>query len=386
MLAKGQNTSRTKRMNKSLVLQTLLRYGPIPRQRIAEMTHLTRATITYITSQLIEEGVVQETGALITEKNSAGRRSVGLDLKSDAVWVIGIHISMFELKIGLVNLKGEVEDLYEKKAEPCFNQDEYVHFIITEINEYLSAHSHRNPSGIGISSTGIVDYMAGRIFGNEETGWPDIDLLSNLRKEFDLPVFLDNYVSSMALSEKMFGLSRTMMDFMYIYIGQGVGGGLILNDDLYRSGVTGAGEFGHMTYMPGGRKCWCGNEGCLEQYVSELILLEELGAGSIEEVIGRVHEGDNGAVKVLEEAGEKISIVLSSLVNMIHVQKIVVGGMLADQNLPIVEKISEGVNNKSFLAKKQPIEVAHSIFGRDIEVAGAGALALWNEFYSKIVE
>jgi len=141
-----------------------------------------------------------------------------------------------------------------------------------------------------------------------------------------------------------------------------------------------------MTYMPGGKACWCGNDGCLEQYVSELLILEELDAGSIEEVIDRVQSRDSKAVQVLEDAGERVSVVLASLVNMLHVQKIVIGGRLTGAELPIVRKIHHEVNKRSFLARKQNVEVTYSMFGEDIEVAGAGALALWYGFYSKSVE
>ncbi|MGI8317034.1 ROK family transcriptional regulator [Halobacillus mangrovi] len=375
---KGQNTTRTKQFNRSLVLQTLLRNGSISRHQIAQMTNLTRGTITYITSELLEEGLIQEQGNLPSEKPGAGRRSVGLTLKEDAVWVIGMHIGMKEVSIGLVNLNGKVKEVYKTSPSEEFTVKAYLDFLLKELTEYIKKHNSYEVSGIGIGVIGAVDIHRGIVLGNEQEGWPEIPIVSYLSEHLQLPVFTDNDVSSMTLAEKMFGQSKHNSDFMCLYIGRSLGAGLVLNDELYRSGISGGGEFGHMTYMPEGKECWCGNLGCINEYASLEVLAKQLGFPTTHNLLNQIDLKDKKILEAVEDMGEKISVVLTSFINMVHVEKVVVSGSAAHPDLPFVKQLSKHINERSFLARMQQVEVVGSQIGEDIEIIGAGGLALLN--------
>ncbi|OLO26582.1 hypothetical protein BTA37_27690 [Priestia megaterium] len=382
-MLKGQNTTRTKQLNQSLVLKLLLQNGPMSRQQISEITDLTPATITYISAELIEQGLVMEKGDLQNTKPRAGRKSVALDLNGDSYWVLGINTSMEKLKMGLVNLKGMITDVQSIPVPSKFNTEEFLSFLAKQIKMYLQAHPEVKVSGVGIGALGAVDLEKGKLLGNDRLGWPDVDLISYLQKEITVPIFLDNNVSAMTLAEKMFGNSKQFTDFMCIYLGHRIGAGLVLKNELYRNGRTGAGEFGHMTYMPEGRTCWCGNKGCLNQYASEEAILNELQATNVDEVLQRAVDGEVQTINTLEKAAECISIVLSSFINMVNLKKVVLCGTLSSFLLPVADIIRKEVNQRPYLARIDHIEIESSKLGDNIEVIGAGGLALWYGLYQK---
>ncbi|WP_044339409.1 ROK family transcriptional regulator [Rossellomorea aquimaris] len=377
----GQNTQRTKQFNRSLVLKTMLRNGPISRHQIAELTNLTRGTITYITSELLEEGLIQEQGSLPVEKQGAGRKSVALTLRDEAAWVIGMHIGMKEISIGLVSLNGKVKDVVRTTPSKEYTVGAYLHFIVEELKTFISRHSGNVITGLGIGVNGPVDIKKGTVLGNDEEGWPEIPLYDYLQNHFTFPVYVDRDVSSMTLAEKLFGESKHFDQFMFLYVGRTLGSGLVLNDTHFRSGKSGGGEFAHMTYQPGGRPCWCGNKGCINEYASLQALAEERKSESIEELTHSILKGNAESITALQAAGEKISVPLSSFINIIHVQRVVIGGPLERYNKVLADMISRQVNNQAYVASLQKIDFQASSLGEHIEVIGAGSLALLNGIY-----
>ncbi|WP_425343059.1 ROK family protein [Priestia megaterium] len=244
-------------------------------------------------------------------------------------------------------------------------------------------HSEMVIEGVGIGALGVVDIENGKLLGNQRLGWPDVELVSYLQKEISLPIYLDNNVSAMTLAEKMFGNGKQLSDFMCIYLGHRIGAGMVLKNELYRSGLTGGGEFGHMTYIHQGKPCWCGNKGCLNQYASEQAILEELQVSTADEVLRKAVDRDEATLEVIEKAAEQIAVVLSSFINMLHLKKVVLCGTLSNPILPVKDIINKEVNQCSFLARADGIEVESSKLGENIEVIGAGGLALWYGLYNK---
>jgi N-acetylglucosamine repressor len=180
----------------------------------------------------------------------------------------------------------------------------------------------------------------------------------------------------MALAEKLFGSCKNETDFLCVYLGQGIGSGMYLRDQLFRSDLTGAGELGHMIYQPGGIPCWCGSCGCLERYASEAAILKEFKVSSIDDFITGCKHGDEKMRKGATDAGKQIATVLTSIINMLHVHKIMIGGKLADLELPLITEIRKEVRHLSFLDKKRRVEIEASSMGEQVGVIGAASLAL----------
>ncbi|UZW65792.1 hypothetical protein OC195_17430 [Priestia flexa] len=139
------------------------------RQKIAEITQLTPATITYITAELIQEGFIIERGDVQEGTKRVGRKSIALDLQGDAYWTIGVHISMETIRVGLVNLKGETRNIQAVPVPADFNQEEYLEFVARRISEYINT-QEVDVASIGIGSLGAVDLKEGKLLGNDIIG------------------------------------------------------------------------------------------------------------------------------------------------------------------------------------------------------------------------
>jgi N-acetylglucosamine repressor len=377
----GQNTERTKLLNRLLVLETLLKYGPISRLQIAEITKLTPATISNITGELIEEGLIWEIGTVQDSKPRAGRKLVALDLKGDSVWVIGVHVRMDRIELGLVNLKGMVTDYEQVQYEKNISQSEFLELLTFELKKFMEKHSEKSISAIGIGSVGLIDIEEGKIIYAKHCEWRNVEIVSHIRETYSVPVYLDHNVRAMTLAEKMFGKNKMLSDFMFLYIGRGIGAGLVLNDKIYRGGKTGAGEFGHITYIPDGKPCWCGNYGCLEQYASEQAILSELNLSSMSELFNLADRGNQKVLDKIEEVAKRIGIALTSFANMFYLQKIVLSGSIIRPVFPIVHIVQETIQERALLSSGNKIEVEASSLGNHIGVIGAGSIALLNGIF-----
>lgn len=377
----GQNSIRNKRVNRALVLDMLLRAGPLPRRELAGLTRLTPATITKITAELIAEGLVREIGVWNGRANKVGRKFIALDLVPEAVVVGAVHIRHAVVETGLVDLKGAVLARRCVHLPDQLEGDGLVDLVAKELEMAVAECGGCRLSAVGAAAVGLVDCSGGVVISApQRPQWRGLRLASELRRRLPLPTFLENNVRSMALAERMFGALNDEANSMCVYIGNGIGSGLIIRDQIYQGGLAG-GEFGHMTYLPHGLPCWCGNEGCLEQYAAEPALLRELDVGSIAEILLLARQGDARVLDGMRVAGERIGTVLASFINMFYVPRIVVAGSLADGDLPLVPEVQAVVNRLSFLARRQGVTVTGSRLGEDIGLLGAASLALWNHVF-----
>jgi N-acetylglucosamine repressor len=376
----GQNTARTKRLNRIIVLQTLLRNGRMSRLQIAEETMLTPATITNLSGELIEEGLITEIGNIESSKPKAGRRSVAIDLNEEHVHVVGVHIRTDRVEFGVVNFKGKVKGYKMLPFPSDLTQEQFLIFIKNELEKIIYEQSDIKIFGVGVASVGLINFQEGVILNIQNIGWVNVELTSYLSEQLGIPVFLDNNGRCMTIAEKMYGNSNTVKDFLFIFIGYGLGAGIVINDKVFRGGITGAVEFGHMTLIPDGKPCWCGNKGCLERYASESFLLNELNVTTSNEILQLIDSSNEHALQLLEEVGERIALVLASFLNMIHVKKVVIAGALVNEKNQLVDRL-QVVNQRSFLARQEEVKIEISKLGEHIGIIGGASLALSEMFF-----
>lgn len=376
----GNNHSRSKQLNKTLIVRTLLREGPLSRKMIAEMTHLTPATITNLTAELIHDKIIYELGDM--QSTRSGRRSVALDINAESGVSLGIHIRADRIEIGIVNLKGRVVKEYSFPYEQVPSQRELVPLLAQYIQQ-VTSEEELPLVGIGIGSLGLVDYENGIIL-SAKMGWKNLKLAPELSQAVTVPVYLDNNVNAMALAEKMFGNAKHNENFIFIYLSRGIGSGLVSNGKVYRRGRIGSGAFGHMTYYPDGEPCWCGNHGCLELYASGHMLLEQFQLRRLRELAELARRGNVEALQAIASAGEKIGTCLASFNNILYIEKVIVSGPLAEEDLPLIRSMNETVNRRSFVAADvEPVNIFASSLKSQAGVIGAASLAL-NEYFSTI--
>lgn len=322
-------------INRSIVLNQIKTFGPIARADVARRTHLSPATITAIAAELIREGLVYEKEI---GDSSGGRRPIRLAVNPRGGFVIGIKLTEDHLSAALTDLEANV---LSRQTLPLQNQElsTVLDAFVAVVQSLLIEQNIPTAQlvGVGVGLAGIVDAGKGILRQSPFLGWENLPLAELLRARLNVPVFIDNDVNTLTMTELWFGRGRGVNHFLTITLGRGLGSGLVFDGKLYQGHSGGAGEFGHFVVDPEGPVCGCGKRGCLETYVADPGLVrsaQEMYARSgssveikaVDELIALADRGDPIARAVFSQAGELLGRHLSNLVNLLVPQLIIISG------------------------------------------------------------
>jgi predicted NBD/HSP70 family sugar kinase len=233
---------------------------------------------------------------------------------------------------------------------------------------------------LGIGIPALIDDKGYLVFA-PNLGWRDIAIGQRLEQTFTGPVYLDNDTKAAALAEKLFGRAQASQNFIFISGHSGVGGGLYLADSLYRGSSGLAGEIGHMTVNPEGPICNCGNQGCLEMYVSEAAILAHLRKQglvlkNVWDIKRQADQADETILGVLHISAYYLGIALANLVNMLNPKKIIIGGNLAIIAPVMMPLVKQELVKRALKKPLDDCEISLSLFGAESVPMGGIALAL----------
>jgi len=252
-------------------------------------------------------------------------------------------------------------------------------------------------AGLGIGAPGAVDFGAGTvIFAPNLEGWKDVPLKKELEKQLGVPVFVENDCNIAALGVYVSELKSKPRSMVGIFVGTGIGGGIILNGDLYSGFGHTAGEIGHMVIDVNGPKCGCGNKGCFEALASRTAIFQQIKAGikdgqktMLTEMLGSdlddlrsgdlrkaIRRGDKFVDRIVEGAAEYIGIATANLVNIVNPEVVVLGGgvieALADEMMSV---IVETATDYAMPGAMKGVEIVASKLGDSAGITGAAVLA-----------
>jgi glucokinase len=238
---------------------------------------------------------------------------------------------------------------------------------------------------------GIVERRSGTLVLAPNLGWRDVPLHTMLEQEgFHAPIFVDNEANMAALGEHYFGAAQSVDEVLYISVGAGLGGGIIRDGRLCR-GVSGsAAEFGHMTMIPDGDQCNCGNHGCWETLVSQQALFRTIGhlcaqgqpsvlidwtAGQLDQltiglVVQAAEAGDPVAREALGRIGHWLGIGIASLLNALNPALVVLGGALSEAAAFLLPVVHEEIQARALRWNGEAVSVVRATHGSDACVRG----------------
>jgi glucokinase len=252
---------------------------------------------------------------------------------------------------------------------------------------------------VGVGAPGAVNPENGRVIFAPNLDWRDVPLQKELSKQLDLPVFVENDCNICTLGVHQVELKAKPRHLVGIFIGTGIGGGLILDGQLYSGFNRTAGEVGHMVLEVGGPKCACGNRGCFEALAGRAAIfrriqaavkdgqktlltemlgpdLDDLRSGDLRKALKR---GDKFIEKVIEEAAEYTGIAVANLINVLNPEVVVLGGglmqQLADEMMAIVV---ETAMDYAMAGTAKGIDIVASSLGDDAGITGGAVLARLN--------
>lgn len=342
----------TKNHNSRLVLRVIYEDEAISRADIARKTGLTRTTVSTVVGELIEQGLVEETGA---GQSSGGRLPVLLRVVHEAHGVLALSFEDTQIVGALVDMRGGIQrrvslSLYGYRPEELPG---YLSRLIDELRADAPTHI----LGIGLSMPGIVDPVRGIVRRAVNFGLVDAPLRQMLQERHHLPVYLDNAAHLAALAEYMFGDGAASGNLVVISVGVGIGAGIVLNGTLFNGDGFGAGEIGHVVVADNGLRCNCGNIGCLETVASVPAILRAVrkcfsdpssrlrmlapsaAAVDLDVVRQALEAGDPGVAAIVEEAGRYLGVAVANIVGLLNVERIVVTGAIAALGPPLIEAV-----------------------------------------------
>lgn len=271
----------------------------------------------------------------------------------DKTLFIGVDLGGTNLRVGAVDRHGQVFYRNMLPTQVSLGLHEVVERIIYLIGEVIHQVKASGSliGGIGIGSPGIIDIGSGTIISSPNfPEWKHVPLKEMIENRLGLPTLVDNDANAFAFGEKWAGVGKKVRSLICLTLGTGVGGGIVFNDRIWHGADGMAAEIGHMTIVPDGLKCNCGNYGCLEMYASASSIVRriraalEAGQSSkvLEQVGGKMEEitpdlvyqlaleGDPLAVKIMKETATYLGIGIANLINLLNPEMIILGGGLTN--------------------------------------------------------
>ncbi len=313
--------------------------------------------------------------------------------------VIGIDLGGTKISTALINSDGSI--IVHDYRETCAVEgQEAVIGRMLDGARRVMAEAQVTPSqvaAVGVGAPGPLNVEMGVVVAPPNLpGWDRVPLKRLIEEGLGITTFLENDANAAALGEHRFGAGRGVEHMIYVTVSTGIGGGLILDGELYHGGSGMAGEIGHITIVPYGPLCNCGNRGCLEALASGTALarlarervahgvptlIADLAGGDPERITAKLvadaaGQGDVEAQEILAEAMHYLGIGMANLVNLFNPQLIVIGGGLANIGEPLFGPVRRVIDRRAFRAQAQAVRVVRAALGNKVGVLGAAAVAL----------
>lgn len=379
--------------NRSIILNAIKSHGDISRAEIARLTGLSPATVSAITAELIAENLVLEHAE---GDSSGGRPPILLRLNPRGGFVIGIKVSEHHLFGALTDLTAAV--ITKQRLDLSDHAvNDILDGIVTMVANLLLSGSVRKKQllGIGVGLAGVVDCNRGVLKHSPIFGWREVPLRDLLQARLRVPVYVDNDVNTLTLSEKWFGAARTVENFLVVTLGRGVGMGIVVQGQIYRGHGGGAGEFGHIVVDPQGPPCACGGRGCLETFVADPGLLRlaqetwqrgKLSAPvkCIEDLVTLAESGDEGAQRIFIGAGEVLGFQIANLINVFDPEMVIIGGEGTRNGEWMFDSMRQTIARHVMPGLRNDTEIRIDPWGDDAWARGAASLVLGELFKSPI--
>ncbi|MDR6433669.1 ROK family protein [Brucella pseudogrignonensis] len=333
----GKNPERIRDHNRRVVLDVVRRHGPVGRMHIARLTHLTAQAIANIVDELVAENLLMQLGRL---KTGRGQPPIQFAVNPSGAMTIGIEMGSSHIVTTVLDLAGaprkqQIHLVRDTRPAALCSQ------LRIEIDKIKSEFDARL-LGIGVVMPGPFGIEGMTSVGPTTLpGWAGIDAAAVLSSAFGEPVLVENDANAAAVGERLFGAGRAISNFAMIYFGAGIGLGMIQDGAPFRGAFGNAGEIGHISIVPDGRLCSCGQHGCLETYSSAHALKETLAKAGLIDVSSErleelLREKNPLILEWLNDAARHLAQMIAIIENILDPETVILGGMLPD---PVIDAL-----------------------------------------------
>ncbi|HEY6330360.1 MAG TPA: ROK family protein, partial [Blastocatellia bacterium] len=311
------------------------------------------------------------------------------------VHTIGVDLGGTKVETALVNEAGEIVDHIRRPTEPKRGAAKVIEAIAESANTYLSGRDSL-PKALGIGVAAQVDSNSGLVRYSPNLGWRDVPLGDELHRALGIPVTVVNDVWAASWGEFSHGAGQGVDELVCLFVGTGIGGGIVTGRRLLVGTSGSAGEWGHTTVAAAGRKCHCPNYGCMEAYAGGWAIAERAReavakdpdagafllsrAGAIENILGvtvseAFHAGDPLAVSIIKETGDYLAAGIVSIINSLNPSVLVLGGGVIEGIPDLVSMIEPIVRKLALPPALESLKISRAALANQAGVIGAAALA-----------
>lgn len=306
----------------------------------------------------------------------------------------GIDVGGTKIAGGVVDDEGRI--LEQLRVESPASDVEAIEDAIAGLVTRLAA--NHDITAVGVGAAGYVDKARSTVLFAPNLAWRNVDLKAELEPRVGLPVVVENDANAAAWGEFTYGAGHDVDDLLLVTVGTGVGGGLVLDGELYRGAFGVGAEIGHLRVVPGGRLCGCGNYGCFEQYASGTALVRnardaaregsllartllDLTGGDIDRIDGPIitdaaREGDQFALEQLAEIGRWLGEGIATLAAVLDPAVVAIGGGVSEADEMLLDPIrSAFASNLSGRGHRPMLEIRRATLGNRAGLIGAADLA-----------
>jgi predicted NBD/HSP70 family sugar kinase len=375
-MPRAARTDTIRAHNRALVLEEIRLHGPVTRGDLRRRTGLTPAGVAGVVTRLIEEGFVHEVGRRVRGR---GQPAVLLDLDPEAGFTLGLHLDRDLVSGTLVDLKGVARGTVRTTiATPT--PDTAID-LLRETCRSLEAGcppAQGRLLGVGLVTVGPLDPERGVVLGPPHfPGWRDVALGERMREALGLPVWIENNATAAALGEAWYGAGRGVRNLLYVYLGLGLGGGVLLNGRLHGGTGRNAGEVGHVPVRT--EDGWTPLENVVSlrafraEFGDEADVLQAASPASIEE---------HAALQAwIAHAADELGAVLAGIDNVLDLDAIVVGGRFAPNlSAALVAALQRTVPRFQMAHRPHVARILQGTVREDVAALGAAALPLYDVF------
>jgi predicted NBD/HSP70 family sugar kinase len=377
MALRGTNVSLGKQVNLWVVFETIRLRGPLSRSDLARRTNLSKPSVSSLVDELKGMGLVQD-GA--RRAGRMGKPSTMVDLNPGGAFTLGLHLDYGRATAVLTDLVGTVHrrEVWHVATE---NPSETIEVLLDRLDRLLrtAGADPRRVAGLGLVMPGPFGVRG--LWPTRLPDWDGHDIHQRLRSRLNMPVVLANDGTGATVAEWRFGDARGRDDFAYVFIGNGIGTGVVVGGRLLSGSKGNAGEIAHIVVEPGGHPCICGKRGCLETYVSldsavRYMAQHGVVIGAMEEFEERVSPDDPLIERWIEQAIEPLRRGVNVLENLLDPESIYIGGdfpaWLLDRFVVSLHPLDISVR-----VNQRPEErLRRAALGQDAAAVGAAALAI----------
>ncbi len=388
-------------LNRSLVLDLIKKRSPISRAALAEASSLAKPTVSAIVDELLARHAVREVGVGTTGREG-GRPPVLLEFDSHSQCLVGVHLGVTTTTIVLADALGHE---FARAQMPTWRGRSATALdrVAAATERLLSVNGAKErETAVGVCVPGMTDVATGVCRIAPALGWIDVPVREHLQDALGIPVYVHNTAQASAVAEAVEGAGQGATDVVLLYLGSGIGSGMLSGGRLFSGSSGQAGEIGHCPVDGATERCPCGRRGCLETVASGIALVRDARAAVAEGrstslatngddltvalIAAAAAAGDSLAGDLLDRTGKRLGTAAAWLVNLTDPQVLILSGGLVEIGDPLLGPLRRAFDEHVLPQVAERLQIRRSELGDDAETRGAVLLAMqYSETYYRVV-